>query len=83
MSDFYTTLSPLEKAYWHKLADVFALVNPQKPEKGLIAIIQRAREEASSKEEALELVLERHYQGAKERTERRLLLINNCELRSQ
>ncbi len=77
-TDFYDTLSPLEQAYWHRLSEVFALVNPQQPEKGLITIIQRARDEAKNTEEALEHVLERHYQGAKERTKRRVYRLNQC-----
>jgi len=77
-TDLYDTLSPLEQTYWHRLAEVFALVNPQQPEKGLITLIQRAREEAQSSGENLEDVLERHYQGAKERTERRVATLNQC-----
>ena len=56
------------------------MVNPQKPEKGLTTIIKRARDEAQGTGENLEHVLERHYQGAKERTERRVTLLNHCEL---
>ena len=81
MTDFYDTLSPLEQAYWRRLAEVFALVNPQQPEKGLITIIQRARNEAQNTEEPLEQILERHYQGAKERTERRVALLNHCHIK--
>lgn len=75
MTDFYDTLSPLEQTYWHRLAEVFALVNPQQPEKGLITLIQRSRDEAQGSGETIEQVLERHYQGAKERTERRMALV--------
>jgi hypothetical protein len=78
MTDFYATLSPLEKTYWHKLDEVFAQVSPQKPEKGLRTIIQRARKEVLKTGEDLELVLEQHFQSVKERTERRIALINEC-----
>jgi hypothetical protein len=41
--DFYSDLSPLEQTYWHKLAELFQLVDPQKPEKGCKALILKAR----------------------------------------
>ena len=81
-TDFYNTLSLLEQTYWHRLSEVFALVDPQQPEKGLITVIQRARNEAQNTGEDLEQVLERHYQGAKERTERRAALLKQCPLTS-
>lgn len=81
MSDFYTTLSAVEKIYWHKLADVFALVSPQQPQKGLITIIQRACEEARSTGKTLDEALEEHFLGAKERTERRMVLLNQCNVK--
>jgi len=61
--NFYDTLSPLEKTYWHQLAEVFALVNPRQPEKGLITMIQRARDEAEQKSENPAVILERYLKG--------------------
>ena len=79
-SDFYSALSPVEKAYWHKLAEVFQLVNPQKPEKGIQALILRARNAAAENQSPLENELESMFQGAKERTLRRIELLSRCQL---
>jgi hypothetical protein len=81
MPDFYTTFSKLEKTYWYKIDEVFSLASPQQPEKGLITIIQQVRKETHTKEKPIEEVLESHFIRAKERTERRVALLNQCNLK--
>jgi hypothetical protein len=82
-SDFYKTLLPIEQVYWHKLAELFQRVNPQKPEKGIQALILRARNAATENAGLLEEELERTFQAAKERTERRIQLLSQCHLPTQ
>ena len=79
--DFYSDLSPLEQTYWHKLADLFQLVDPQKPEKGCKALILKARKNTLAKVSALETELELIFQGAQERTLRRVALLGMCTLK--
>lgn len=74
-------LTPLERDYWQKLHALFARVNPQKPEKGITALLERARKEvATGKPEAQALA--EMYAAAEERTERRIALLNTCALKS-
>ena len=77
---FYHSLGPLEKAYWHKLDAVFQQVQPQKPAKGIEALLKRARTAAAQANVTLEQALEEVLQGAVERTERRVRLLNQCSL---
>lgn len=79
--DFYQTLSPLEKEYWHKLDSVFQQVQPQKPEKGIQALLIRARQMAASENIPLEQALQCILQDATERTARRVQLLNQCALK--
>jgi|GEM_PF-2178045 len=78
--DFYQTLSPVEQIYWHKLAEVFQMVSVQKPEKGIKALLLRARVDALTSGVSLEEALKAVYQGARERTERRVALLSRCQL---
>jgi len=80
-SDFYSQLSPLEQTYWHKLTDLFQLVDPQKPEKGCQTLILRARQASVKNESSLETELESIFQGAQERTLRRVALLGTCTLK--
>lgn len=78
--DFYNTLIDIEKLYWHKLDGLFSLVNPQKPEKGIKAIITRARMAALKDQQPIEQHLEKLFSEAEERTRRRLVLLSQCQL---
>ena len=73
-------LSNLEKRFAEKLHTVFAQVYPQKPEKGIATLLKRARAEASKTSQPLEEILETLYQGAVERTERRIKLLSQCNI---
>jgi hypothetical protein len=77
---FYESLSALERTYWHKLAELFQLVNPQKPEKGIQALISRARKASAENQSSLADELETMFQAAKERTLRRVKLLSRCQL---
>ena len=79
-SVFYNSLSQIEQEYWHQLADLFQLVNPQKPEKGIQSLILRARKSSRDNQSSLEQELGAVFQGAKERTLRRVALLNACQL---
>jgi len=79
-SVFYNSLSQIEQEYWHQLADLFQLVNPQKPEKGIQSLILRARKSSGDNQSSLEQELDAVFQGAKERTLRRVALLNTCQL---
>lgn len=79
----FDDLSPSETMFMERLARVFSLVNPQKPEKGLVALITRARNLAKETGRPLEDILEEVYQGAKERTERRVHLLSQCRLQAR
>jgi len=81
--DFYSDLSPLEQTYWHKLAELFQLVDPKKPEKGCKALILKARKSSLEKVSSLETELELIFQGAEERTQRRMSLFGNCKLKNK
>lgn len=82
-NDFYQTLSPLEKEYWHQLDSLFQQVQPQEPEKGIQALLMRARQKTVTDGIPLEQALQDILQGAKERTERRVLLLAQCALKTQ
>lgn len=77
---FYESLSALERTYWHKLAELFQLVDPQKPEKGIQALILRARKASAEKQTPLADELETMYQAAKGRTLQRVELLSRCQL---
>lgn len=79
-SAFYDSLSEVERDYWHQLAELFQLVTPQKPEKGIETLILRARKASAQKQTPLAHELEVVFQGAKERTLRRVELLNACSL---
>jgi hypothetical protein len=79
LAAFYESLSELEKYYWHKLADLFQLVSPQKPEKGIHALILRARKASNDSQAPLDGELETMFQAAKERTLRRVELLSHCQ----
>jgi len=76
------TLTPLEKHYWDQLMDLFAQVNPQKPEIGCRVLIERARILTQTRNISSEEALADVYAGAKERTERRVALLNQCHVES-
>lgn len=73
-------LNELERRFAEKLQIVFAQVHPQKPEKGIAALLKRARIQASKTHQPLEEILETLYQGAVERTERRIQLLSQCSI---
>ena len=75
-------LSPLEREYRDKLHALFARVNPQQPEKGIRALLERARKETSAGKPETEALAEM-YAGAEERTERRIALLSNCSLENR
>ncbi len=77
---FYESLSELERAYWYKLAELFQLVDPQKPEKGIQALILRARKASTDNQLPLADELVTMFQAAKERTLRRVELLSRCQL---
>jgi hypothetical protein len=82
-SSFYESLTETEKVYWQRLADLFQMVNPQKPEKGLQALISKARSSSIENGVPYEQVLEDVFQGAKERTLRRVKLLNQCSMQNE
>ncbi|WP_303674171.1 hypothetical protein [Vampirovibrio chlorellavorus] len=82
ISGFYTTLSPLEKAYWAQLEALFKRVDARKPEKGIIALIFRARALADQQNIPLEQALADTLEGATQRTERRIALLQQCAMKS-
>ncbi|HEY8269719.1 MAG TPA: hypothetical protein VIG33_02440 [Pseudobdellovibrionaceae bacterium] len=79
-ASFYDSLSSLEKTYWHKLSEVFQLVAAQKPEKGIETLLLRARKAAEQNGTTLAQELETVFQGAQERTLRRMELLGACQL---
>jgi hypothetical protein len=79
-TSFYEALLPIEKTYWHKLADLFQLVAPQKPERGIETLILRARKASKHHGSDLEWELETVFQGAQERTRQRVALLGSCQL---
>jgi lysine/ornithine N-monooxygenase len=76
-------LTELEKCFVDKLHKVFAQVHPQKPEKGVAALLKKAREQAAQSNQSLAEILETLYQGAVERTERRIKLLSQCDIQSR
>lgn len=78
---FYQSLNPLEKIYWKKFDILFKKVSAQKPEKGIYTLIERARKIAKTEHIPLKLALEKMLEGATERTERRIALLNQCDLK--
>lgn len=79
---FYETLSPLEKKYWEALYALFQRVQPAKPEKGIQALLIRARKLVDEQNVLPEAALERILREATERTDRRVELLNRCALKS-
>lgn len=80
IATFYRSLNLLEQSYWQQLYDVFQLVQPQKPEKGIKALIIRARALADNENISLEAALQSILEGATLRTENRVKLLNQCKL---
>lgn len=74
-------LTPLEEAYRQKLLSLFALVDPQKPEKGVRTLLKRARHRADAEGISYEQALADMYAGAEERTHRRVALLKACPTR--
>lgn len=70
----------LNEVYAGKLAEVFSWVDARLPEKGIETILSRARREADEKNLPYAHMLEQHYQGVLERTQRRLRLIAQCSV---
>lgn len=79
---FYETLSPLEKKYWESFYALFQRVQPAKPEKGIQALLIRARKLVEEQNILPEAALERILREATERTDRRVELLNQCALKS-
>ncbi len=75
------TLSPLEREYRQKLLDLFSLVNPRQPQKGVQALLTRARERVLAEGIPPEQALTEMYAGAEARTMRRVALLNACTLK--
>ncbi len=80
---FHHGLSALEADYWQRFLALFLRVDPAKPEKGCVAMIQRARAMAVKENIAIEAILARLYAEAECRTERRLALTTHCTLPPQ
>jgi hypothetical protein len=79
--NFYNSLHPLERETWHQLYEVFQLVQPRKPEKGIRCLILRARALADTQALPLETALAQILASASERTYRRIELLNRCSLK--
>jgi hypothetical protein len=79
--NFYHSLHPLERDIWHKLHDLFQLVEAARPEKGIRVLILRARKLAATQGLPLETALTETLAGATERTHRRMALLNQCTLK--
>lgn len=68
-----------EAAFCERLSVLFALVSPQKPEKGIRALLARARALAEAEGIVLSLALEQTYEDAEKRTHARLQLLGQCK----
>ena len=79
-TEIYESLSPIEQDYWHRFNDLFALVEAKQPEKGILALIQRAKVQATSKNLPLESALSAEFKAAEKRTQRRLALLQSCSI---
>lgn len=77
MNAFYESLSSLERDYWDQFMTVFQQVDPKHPERGIQALIQRAR----ASELPLEEALTQELTAATERTTRRVALTQACNLK--
>jgi lysine/ornithine N-monooxygenase len=73
----------LEAQFVPKFLALFAQVSARQPEKGVKALILRARRQARQTGLPLETVLDQVYQDAVERTERRIQLLQRCELKQK
>ncbi len=82
VSGIYETLSPLEKVYWAQLEALFRRVEARRPEKGIVALIFRARALVAHQNIPLEQALADTLEGATQRTERRIALLKQCPLKS-
>lgn len=78
---FYLSLSLLEQKYWHRLHELFMLVQPQKPEKGIKTLLLRARALSEGQGIPLADALQAIYTGAEKRTHQRLALLQQCKLK--
>ena len=78
-----TPVTPEEQAFCERLFLLFARVSPQKPEKGVRTLLKRARLLAATEGIPLSQALDTIYQGAEERTERRVALLSTCKLREE
>jgi hypothetical protein len=79
--NFYHSLHPLERETWHQLHELFQLVQPRKPEKGIRSLILRARALADTQALPLEIALAQTLASASERTHKRVELLNQCALK--
>ena len=69
------------KTFEQRCIALFALVQAEKPEKGIATLIARAKAKMTeSPELTLEQALEIEYQEAKRLTENRLNLLGQCKL---
>lgn len=73
-------LSELEQKYWDLFLALFMKVEPKHPEKGIKVMLKRARNYSEKHSLSLETALEKFYEEAKVRTEKRLALFNQCSL---
>lgn len=67
-------LTQAELAFAARLRELFARVDAAQPERGVRALVRRARRIAREERRAPEVVLDELYAGAVRRTERRLEL---------
>ncbi len=73
-------LSPEEVSFCERLVPLFAMVDSQKPEKGMRILILRARTRLAKDQISIQTALDQEYDGARERTEARLKLLGNCSI---
>ena len=83
MTLIYEELNTLEKEYWDKLMQLFMRADPKYPEKGIIAVIKKARSYSESNRIPLETALQKFYSEAENRTEKRLELLMKCSINKQ
>lgn len=73
-------LKPEERLYRDRFFRLFEAVVPRHPEKGVRAMLARARAQAQQYDISLAEALEDQYRQAEIRTQRRVALLSDCKL---
>ncbi len=73
-------LSPAEQAFRDRCLKLFSRVDAENPDKGIAALLERAKSRAKESSIPYETALDQIYQEAEERTERRIELLMQCAI---